>query len=200
MDFKENEILIEALKKGKNEAYSYLINTFSRRLFAYALTLINDHALAQDIMQNVFLNVWRHRKKLKAEYTIQSFLFKSIYNEFINQHKHNQAISNLEKKYADSLEKIVNNTEELNIDRIINLVNKEIEKLPPKCKQIFTLSKKEGLSNIEISEYLGISVNTVEVQITKAFKVLRKKLGDKVRPILFLLFDFKNDFKRLGLY
>ncbi|MCF7567765.1 RNA polymerase sigma-70 factor [Sabulilitoribacter arenilitoris] len=200
MNFKENKILVEALKKGKNEAYLYLINTYSRRLFAYALTLIDDHALAQDILQNVYLNVWRHRKKLKTKYTIQSFLYKSIYNEFINQHKHKQALSVLEEKYANSLEKVVNNTEELNIDRIINLVNKEIDKLPPRCKQIFILSKKEGLSNIEISEYLGISINTVEVQITKAFKVLREKLGDKVRPLLLLLFGFKNEIRRSNLY
>ena len=197
MDFKENEFLIEALKKGKDEAYIYLINNYSRRLFAYALTLIDDHALAQDIMQNVFLNVWRHRKKLNTKYTIQSFLYKSIYNEFINQHKRNQAISILEKKYIDSLKKVVENTDEVNIDRIIKLVNKEIDKLPPRCRQIFTLSKKEGLSNIEISEYLGISINTVEVQITKAFKVLREKLDDKVRPLLFLLFGFKNELRRL---
>lgn len=197
MNFKDNRVLVSALRKGNEDAYLYLINTYSRRLFAYALTLIDDHALAQDIMQNVFLKVWKHRKKLNEKYTIQSFLYKSIYNEFINQYKHKQALSVLEKKYSESIDRVVRNTNEPDITRTIDIVNAEIEKLPQKCQQIFNLSKKEGLSNIEISEYLGISIKTVETQITKAFKTLRTKLKNKVNPILFLLFKPKNNPRKL---
>ncbi|MCM4163451.1 MULTISPECIES: sigma factor-like helix-turn-helix DNA-binding protein [unclassified Arenibacter] len=60
--------------------------------------------------------------------------------------------------------------------------------LPPKCRQIFILSKKEGLDNIEIAEYLEVSRKTVENQITKAFAILRKKLGEKYETILMFVF------------
>jgi len=68
-------------------------------------------------------------------------------------------------------------------------INNEIEKLPPKCKQIFSLSKKEGLTNIEISSHLGISIKTVESQITIAFSRLKEKLGDQVEVLLMLFFS-----------
>ena len=70
-------------------------------------------------------------------------------------------------------------------------VNDEIEKLPEKCKKVFILNKKEGLTHDEIAEYLQISKKTVEGHITRAFKVLNQKLGKKIKSILIILFDFK---------
>lgn len=67
-------------------------------------------------------------------------------------------------------------------------VQKEINKLPEKCKAIFILSKKEGLTNAEIAEHLNISIKTVEAQITKAFTILRAIFKDKLAHILFTLF------------
>ena len=74
----------------------------------------------------------------------------------------------------------------------MDIVKKEIDKLPPKCKQTFLLSKKEGLTNIEIAEYLNVSIKSVEAHITKAFSILRKSIGNKVEGILFLLFGSNN--------
>ena len=74
----------------------------------------------------------------------------------------------------------------------MDIVKKEIDKLPPKCKQTFLLSKKEGLTNIEIAEYLNVSIKSVEAHITKAFSILRKSIGNKVEGSLFLLFGSNN--------
>ncbi|CAN0596932.1 unnamed protein product, partial [Laminaria digitata] len=75
--------------------------------------------------------------------------------------------------------------------KIIERIGKEVQNLPPKCREVFILSRKDGLTNVEISDYLNISIKTVEAQITKAFSVLRNKLGDKYDTILFLVFDTK---------
>jgi RNA polymerase sigma-70 factor (ECF subfamily) len=192
MNFNDNSILIQNLKKGNEEAYLYLLKTYKRKLYAYALTLIGDPTSAEDILQNVFLRTWQHRHRLNEKFTIQSFLYKSVYNEFINQHKYNKTLSVLEKKYTETLEQVVLNTHEKNLDQTILKVTQEIEKLPKKCKQVFKLSKKEGLSNIEIADYLNISTKTVEGQITKAFKFLRINLGVKVKNIIFLVYKFKK--------
>ena len=72
------------------------------------------------------------------------------------------------------------------------MFKKEIENLPPKCKQTFLLSKQDGLTNIEIAEYLNVSIKSVEAHITKAFSILRKNVGDRTNGILFLLFGFKK--------
>tara|TARA_R110002050_G_scaffold273113_1_gene417070 strand:- start:69589 stop:70254 length:666 start_codon:yes stop_codon:yes gene_type:complete len=186
--YKDNVILIGYLKKGDESAYAHLINTYNRPLFVYVLSLTNDHDQSEDIVQNVFLKVWLSRKRLNVNYSIKSFLYKAAYNEFINQYHKNRAISNLEKVYMDALQEAVDDKNSELLERKIALVNKGIKQLPRKCKETFLLSKKEGLTNIEIAEHLGISIKTVEGHLTKAYHLLREKVGNQLKEILFLLF------------
>lgn len=188
MDFSDNDFLVEQLKKGEEKAYIYLLNRYHKRLYAYAQTLINDRALSEDIVQNVFFKTWRFRKKLDTYFSVQSFLYRSLYNEFLSTHRKNRAVSLLEQKYIESLTQIVEGTDEMALNRMITLVKIEVERLPPSCKRVFNLSKEDGLTNVEIAEYLNISIKTVEAQITKAYKILRTKLGEQYKIILFLIF------------
>lgn len=192
MGFDDNAVLVKSLINGEEKAYKFLLNKFHRKLNAYALTLINDHSMAQDIVQNVFLKTWKTRNKLNPEFSIQSFLYKSIYNEFINSYQQNKAMMLLQQKYAESMHQVVETTDEGSIERMLAIINKEIQNLPPKCQEVFILSKKEGLTNIEIAEHLDISIKTVEAQISKAFKILKEKLKDNYNLMLFLLFSVPN--------
>ncbi|HDZ15322.1 hypothetical protein LCGC14_0719620 [marine sediment metagenome] len=188
MNFENETFLIGQLKKGREEAYVFLLEKYQRRLYAYALTLIKDRALAKDITQNVFLRTWQFREKLKSGYSLQSFLFTSIYNEFVNTYRKNKSTLLVENEYFKSLATLVDSVDDKETQRLISFVKTEVDLLPPKCRQIFTLSKSEGLTNPEIAEYLNISIKAVEAQISKAFKILRTKLGQKFEVILFLLF------------
>ncbi len=192
MSFNDNASLIENLVNGNEKAYMFLLETYHRRLHAYALTLINDQALAQDIVQNVFLKTWKSRKKLNKQFSIQSFLYKSVYNEFINCYQKNKAMMLLQQKYLETLGEVVEESDDNIIEQMISVVNEEIKKLPPKCQKVFILSKKEGLTNIEISEYLNVSIKTVEAQITKAFGILRERLGKKYEMILLIVFGINS--------
>ncbi|GAA4899766.1 hypothetical protein GCM10023311_26420 [Flaviramulus aquimarinus] len=98
----------------------------------------------------------------------------------------------IEKKYIDALNYIVEEEDESSIGKLIIIVKREIENLPPKCKRTFLLSKQEGLTNIEIAEYLDVSIKSVEAHITKAFTILRKTVGDKMDGVLFLLFGMRS--------
>ena len=196
MDFRDNEVLIEQLKNGEEKAYMYLCDTYYRRLSAYAQSLIHDHALAEDIVQNVFIKTWKFRKKLKPDFSLQGFLYRSVYNEFLDTYRKNRAVTLLEQKYIESLNQIVNETEDVAMDKMIALVKKEVQELPQKCKRIFNLSKEDGLTNIEIAEYLDISIKTVEYQMTKAYKILRNKLSDQYEIVLFFLFHASGNYKK----
>ena len=180
---------IKALKHGESKAYTFLVDTYHYKLCVYAYGLTNDHDLSEDIVQNVFIRIWKNRLKLKDDFSVKGYLYKSVYNEFIDQYRKQKSVLSLEKKYIDALSVLVEEESESSLVKLIAIVKKEIEKLPPKCKQTFLLSKKEGLTNIEIAEYLGISIKSVEAHITKAFSILRKSTGDKMNGILFLLFD-----------
>jgi len=188
INIEDDAFLIKRLQKGDEKAYAYMVDRYNRRLFGYALSLTNDHAFSEDILQNVFLKTWEKRKKLNVHTSLQNYLFKSVYNEFINAYKKKRSTMILEHKYFEGLERAVNIHSEQSFEAIIAQITKEIQNLPPKCQQIFILSKKEGLTNMEISEYLNVSLKTVESQITKAFGILREKLGKKYEMIMFLIF------------
>ncbi len=184
--FQDNSILIKQLIKGNEKAYIYLVKSYHKTLFVYALSLTNDHDMSEDIVQNVFIRTWEFRKRLKTDYSIKGFLYKSIYNEFINLYHRNQSIMVLEKIYIEALNETIDDKNSDSLKKKIALITEEIENLPTKCKQTFLLSKKEGLSNIEISEYLNVSIKSVEAHITKAYSILRKKVNNKIRVILLL--------------
>ena len=186
--YNDNAILIESLKKGDEKAYAYLLDTYHHKLCVYANSLIKNSYSAEDIVQNVFIRVWELRSRLKPNLSIKSFLYKSVYNEFIDLYRKNQSLVPIEGLYFNALNTVIQEDDSENFDRMITALNKEIQNLPPKCKNIFVLSKQEGLTNIEIADHLEISIKTVESQITKAFSILRSTFEEKVRSVLFLLF------------
>ncbi len=194
-NFSDNADLIRSLKKGNENAYAYLIETYNHRLCLYAKSLMNDIPLSEDIVQNVFIKVWEKRNNLNVDFPIKSYLYKSVYNTCINEYKKNQSVTALERKYIEGLDRIVDDKDEDALEKLIGLVKEAIQELPPKCKEIFLLSKKEGLTNIEISEYLNLSKNTIERQINIAFSKIRKNVGSKSDIILFFLFGFRQNLK-----
>jgi len=191
MDPQKNQQLAKRLILGDCKAYDFLMDFYYQKLCAYAQSLCHDHAMAQDIVQNVFVTVWTNRKNIKPKLSIKSYLYKSVYNEFINQYRKNKPVIYLEKKYFEAID-LVADIEQEELQELIGLMNAEIDNLPTKCREIFLMNKKEGLTHTEISEYLDISTKTVEGHITRAFKILTEKLGTKVEAVLFLLFNVKK--------
>ncbi|PQJ78982.1 RNA polymerase sigma factor [Polaribacter porphyrae] len=185
--YSDEHFLISSLKNGDAKAYTYLMDMYHHKLCIYATGLARDDNDAEDIVQNVFIKVWKKRHQLKDAFSLQGFLYKSVYNAFIDYYRKQKVMLPFEKTYIDELSSIVKE-DPSSLERLITLMKSEIEKLPPKCKQTFLLSKQEGLTNIEIAEHLNVSIKTVEAHITKAFSILRKSIGEKMNGILFLLF------------
>ncbi len=188
MKYSNNITLVEHLVRGKNGAYNFLIDTYNKQLCTYAYTLVNDAQLAEDIVQDVYIKIWEKRKNLKPEYSLKHYLYKAVYNRFINLYRADKKFMILEEKHIEFLNNILyEDSNEDIIERMIQKVKLSIQSLPPKCQQIFLLSKYEGLTNIEISEYLNISIKTVEAHMGKAFNYLRKHC-DIDKGMFFILF------------
>ncbi|GBF21908.1 RNA polymerase sigma factor [Arenibacter algicola] len=188
LDFSVNSILMGQLEKGNEKAFSFLVENYNQRLCVYANSLVNDPVKAQDIVQNVFIKTWEKRETLRHNLSIKGFLYRAVHNEFIDQYRSAKSLMALEKLYMDTLVKFEMEPEQQGTEEIMERVMFAINDLPPKCQQIFLMSKKEGLDNIEIAEYLEISRKTVENQITKAFTILREKLGKKYKTVLMVIF------------
>jgi RNA polymerase sigma-70 factor (ECF subfamily) len=193
-----NSLLAQRLISGDSKAYDFLMDSYYQNLCAYAQSLCHDHAMAEDIVQNVFVKIWVKRKKINPDLSIKSYLYKSVYNEFINQYRKNKPVIFLEKKYFEAID-LVSDIEPKELESLIKLMNAEIDNLPSKCREIFLMNKKEGLTHTEISEYLNISIKTVEGHITRAFKILTEKLGTKMEAVLFLLFNIRKEDGRAHL-
>lgn len=187
-DFDDDTFLLLSLKNDNEIAYSHLIDKHYHSLFMYALNLSNNRSLAEDIVQNVYLKIWEKRKNLNLNFPVKKLLFKAVYNDFINEYNKKKSVGLLERKYVETVNLLVEKNDDSILNEKLEFIKKEIQKLPPKCQKTFLLSKQEGLTNKEISEYLNISVNTVENHISKAFSILREKTKDVSKSILFFLF------------
>ncbi len=161
------------LKNGGLEAYNKLFTTHYSKLFNYAFKLSNDKDIAKDIVQETFIKLWLHRKNIKPELSISNYLFKICRNEFlIHARKKKKETAFLDQLKIEAAYEIFASTDQESsrieaLKRIINM-------LPPKCKEVFLLSKYENMKYKAIAEKMGISIKTVENHISKAYSELRK--------------------------
>ena len=187
-NFASDKILLSEFKKGNDQALTHIMDHYHKPLCFYAYSLSNDYDGAKDIVQNIIINLWEHRKALPDIKSLKSYLYKSVYNEFLNQLRTSSRMMVFEKEYFEALKDFVDNQDGSKTRQRIALLDVEIEKLSPKCKETFLLCKREGLTYVEIADHLNISIKTVENHMVKAFSVLRKKMKEKMNLLLLLIF------------
>lgn len=187
--------LARNVKSGDQISFDILIEKYYASLCAYAYSLTHDKFSAEDLVQNVYTELWIKRASINPQLSIKSYLYNSVYNNFVDEYRKKKPIVYLEKKYIEALDNVIED-ESKDLSKLLIQLEKEISKLPPKCQRIFLLNKRDGLTHSEISEYLQVSTKTVEGHITRAFKMLQERLGKKTESILFLLFH-KNNFETI---
>ncbi len=185
----EDRIYLEALKNEDFSAFETLFRKYAERLYAFVLSITKEPYIAEEVTQLVFIKIWEQRERISEHLSFKSFLFSIAYNETISWLRK----ENAEKRriqIVGQVSSFVSNETNFTIEfnSIHSLANELISNLPEKRREIFKLSREQGYSNKEIAEILGISVKTVENQITAALKTLREKLGDK--EMLGILFYF----------
>lgn len=186
----DEDIIIEKLRQGDRDTYRFLFSTYFKILCLYTTSLTKNRFEAEDIVQNVFLTIWRKHDEIIIKTSIKSYLYKAAYNMFINEYKKKRR----EETFLDQIHQEVLESsmveEEGNIARKIGWINREIEDLPKKSKEIFIMNKKRGLSYKEIALTLNISENTVESHICRALKRIR---GNVPKPFFFILAQRKPE-------
>lgn len=168
---------IEDIKKGCKAAFRYAFDYFYVSLCNYLSNLIHNPDLAEDIVQEVFITLWNKRKTIIITTSLKKYLYKSCYNRYIDIYRKNQrTYKKLEELRYVKLMELQEEDLTLKQEKLERL-QEVIENLPPKCKQVFLLSKYEGLKYLEIAQKLDISVKTVENQIGKAYNKLREEFA-----------------------
>lgn len=188
MQNNEDREYVEYLKKDDIIGFDVLYHKYSQNLYAFALSITRNSFAAEEITQLVFMKVWEKRAQINEHLSFKSFLFSVAYNETISWLRKEKSEKRRISEFVQISDTLTNETEQtVEFKNIEGLANKLIEQLPERRKEIFKLSRNMGFSNKEIAEKLGISVRTVEHQISSALKFLRNKL-DKNQIIGSLFF------------
>jgi len=193
MDLKDDKSLAQEVTKGNEKAFETIFNKYYRSLCLFSRQFLNDDELAEETVQDLFVKMWEKRFSLSIDTSLEHYLFRAVRNLCINQIQHNK----IRDRYA---EEILKNTETgINAEDYFlepdlkNKIEEAIGLLPPKRKEIFRLSREEGLKYKEIAGQLNISVKTVEAQMGLALKFLREELKDYDETFtLFFVFFNKN--------
>ncbi len=183
MERREKRI-VERLIPGNKETFHFIFTKYYLALYYYAKKITGSKENAEEAVQNTFLKLWEKPEILNIEKSLDSYLYKAVYNNCLNLLKQLQ----VKKKYTDNYRRRIQDAEDfykitaengqaiLIANELHEKIESSINKLPKQCKEIFNLSRKEGLKNKEIAEKLEISLNTVTKQISIALSRLRKSL------------------------
>jgi RNA polymerase sigma-70 factor (family 1) len=170
----------KAIAHIDSQTFIVVYNLYYKQLCRFLVLYTQDKQIVEDVVQEVFVKLWDEREKLSIEY-IKTYLFHMARNKLLN-HLRN---SNNRNKLIDNWykEQLLNESSEdcFDVDNFYLNVRQAIEKLPPKCKEVFLLNRNDQLSYKQISEKKSLSVKTVENHIGIALKKLR---GFLIEPSL----------------
>lgn len=175
----KEEILIQRLINGDQTAFELLFRFYYPGLVVFTSNILLDKENAEEIVQDFFVRLWIKRKNINKGSSFKNFLFTSVKNSSINFLKREK----IKSRIIDELKNMVANDTLYDPDLfIVSELQKRIEdacnKLPPRTKEVFGLSRFKCLSNDEIATRLNISKRTVETHISNALKILREKFKD----------------------
>lgn len=184
----EEIFILKKMIEGDKKAFKYFFDTFYSDLCNFVNTYINDNDLSEEIVQDIFVYFWENKSKLQLTHSVKSYLFCASKYKSLNCLRDRNRHLRVHAKMAEQNIDTINLEEEvLDTQQLRNILQSAINNLPPRCKEIFLLSKTQELSNKEIAEQLNISVKGVENQITIALKKLRVSLLP-YREKIFILF------------
>jgi RNA polymerase sigma-70 factor, ECF subfamily len=168
------------IKMGDEQAFELFFRQYYIRLCGFANKYLNDPEEAREIVQEVFTKIWEVREDINPDESLCSYLFKMTSNISINKLRH----KNVESKYVEIYKLVyvdnrdISPYESLLSNELNDNITIALNKIPPRCRKIFDLSREERLKYSEIAVTLNISVKTVESQMSKALNILRYELRE----------------------
>ena len=174
-------------EEGDRQAFEKIFRTYYKRLHGFAYSYLMQKESAEDAVQSVFLNIWFQRETWDPPGTVKQYLFAAVRNEALNKIRHQHVVKDKEDEVVQTfknLKKQKFSDDEYNLKELEFQIEKGIEELHPRCRQIFLLNRRSGLTYTEIADYLDISINTVNTQMGRALESLRDYLSDYLPALI----------------
>jgi len=191
----EELFVLQRMIEGDENAFKYFFDVYFDDLCNFVNSYIRDEIISEDIVQSIFIHLWEKKDSLPYNCSIKSYLYSASKNKSLNQLRNIKNRNRIIGEFFTQPESISGDYADhfLEFEELKAIISKAIEGLPTQCKSIFQLSRDERLKNKEIADRLGITIKTVENQITIAIR----KIKDFLRPFydqIFILFIFANYF------
>src|SRR5690606_22000961 len=170
--------LVALLRKGDQAAYARIFHRYKEALYRHAYNLLGDLDEAEDVVQEVFLTLWQKRETLGPITSIRAYLYKATRNRVFNLMSHREVVV----RYQESISRFWEQgrytiDEQIRAKELANIIEYQVQALPPGMKKMFLLSREEGLSHKAIGAQLNISPKTAKLQVAKALKILKLRIG-----------------------
>ena len=190
--------LFDLVKTGDQKALKALFTVYFPRLNDFARKVVRDDGISEDIVQEVFVKVWGKRAEIESIH-VEALLFKMVRNRCIDYIKHLKVVSNRLHEIHESLRyeelyriDFVGNEPYILIEDELKIkIESTIQELPARCKEVFILSRMNGLKNREIADKLNISIKNVERHLNRATQSFRKNFSGEL-PFALIILLFKN--------
>ena len=180
-----DEELALLLTEGDQKAYTEIYHRYKAPVYAHIFNRLRDREEARDLAQDLFSNIWLKHEDFKLRSSLKAYLFSAARYKVFDWISRSQVESNYLTEigsFIDSGECVTDHR--VRETQLLALIDKEIENLPPRMREIFELSRKGGFSHREIAEKLDLSEQTVKKQVNNSLKILRTKFG----PAIFIAF------------
>jgi RNA polymerase sigma-70 factor (family 1) len=195
MDYSDDSTLLKEIKANNIKAFEYLFKTYYPRLRGYAIRFVFDEETVHDIIQECFMHLWEKRDKLKA-LSLPSLLFAMVRNSCLNYLKHKDIVERQKLEYLTQSEGeerlfyvdfFIDAEHKLLYDELKEQIQIVINSLPERSREIFILSRFQGLKNKEIADKLKISTTAVEKHISKALQSFSVYFKDKYPLDIYII-------------
>ncbi len=171
----EDQQLLELLLKDDEKGLELIFDRYYKYLVITAYKMINDDHKARDLVQDVFFRFWEKRETLNIQISLKAYLRRAVVNRVLDEmRKQKRHIWDEHTAGSTQIADSSSVLDHLETRDLQKTIDHAIASLPERCRQVFSLSRFENMSHKEIANELGISVKTIESQITKALKILRK--------------------------
>ncbi len=185
-----DRVLVMRMKRGDMKAFQELFVTYGEKLYEFSFSYLKDSFVAEEIVQDVFLRIWEIKDDIDEDRSFKSFIYQMTVNKVFNHMKHQVVRQKYEKYLLNSDHSFGDSPEaQLQLSELDQRIRALLQKIPEQQRNVFKLSRIEGLSNPEIADKLNLSIRTVENQIYRTTKFLKEHLKGEY---LFILFCFCN--------
>lgn len=188
----DTQELLRRIALDDIEAFEEIYNSYSGKMLAYGLNVLRKPEIIEDIVQNIFTDLWIKRKDVRIQ-NMQSYLFSAVKYQIFN-HFRNNKLSQEDLTRFNIIDLSMNISRDLEYTELEEIIQDCVGKLPNRCQEIFVLSRYQHKSNKEIANALDISIQAVKNQISKAIGIIRHSLQQEelIIPVLLLNFPFFN--------